>query len=270
MKRNGFIAEDQRGREEDYGPTGASCGAISSMMAESDLRYRRRTCSPLTSASPPFGVGTGAGTGVTPVPLIHILTRMIKMWNGVMGMPRQPRVAPAPFTYHVMNRGNHGETLFSERRDHEEFLMLLKKYKKKFRILIYHYVLMPNHVHLEMEQTENGGLAKFMHVVCMSYARRLNLRLKRTGHVWQSRYYSSVIKDDEYFLQCGKYIELNPVRAGIVSAPEAYPWSSYLMYSEGKNDPIVDQDPLYASLGSSLSARQSLYRKIVAVEPVEP
>lgn len=100
-----------------------------------------------------------------------------------------------------------------------------------------------------------------MQGLTLSFARKFNYQKEKTGHVWQGRFKSIPVETDDYFLKCGQYIELNPVRAKIVSDPVQYPWSSYARHALGADDPIVDEHPLYTDLGTSTQERRINYRK---------
>jgi len=163
-------------------------------------------------------------------------------------MGRQPRVLASNILFHIINRGNAQQAVFKDDCDYREYSELLVRYKEKFEVMIYHYVLMTNHVHMLLESRRDDSIPKFMQGVTLAHTRRFNDRHRRVGHVWQGRYKSIPIESDAYLLQCGRYIELNPCRASIVNHPSAYPWSSYHCYADGKADPIVDKHPFYAEL----------------------
>lgn len=126
---------------------------------------------------------------------------------------------------------------------------------------------MPNHIHLQMEPTQERGISKIMHRLTLAHTWYFNKKHHAVGHVWQGRFKSSLIDKDEYFLQCGLYIELNAKRAGLVEKPEDWPWSSYKLYAFGKSEPlveeIVDLDPFYLELADNPKKRQKIYRRMV-------
>jgi putative transposase len=174
-------------------------------------------------------------------------------------MPRALRNIVDNECYHIINRSNSGQLIFDSQAVYFEYQALLKKYAQKFGIRIYHYVLMPSHIHLLAEPT-NGGLSKFMQGLTLAHTRRVNNRMKKHGHLWQGRYKGILVKKDAYFLQCGQYIELNPVRAGIVKDPKDYPWSSYHAYADGIHNPIVTRDQFYEDLGKTMDERKAKYK----------
>lgn len=178
-------------------------------------------------------------------------------------MPRTARIAPQAFVYHVLTRGNNRQAIFKEDEDDLKYLELIKKYKEKYKFRLYHYALMTNHVHLVIETTETGGeLSQIMKGINLSYAQYYKAKYKHIGHFWQDRYKSIIISKDEYLLACGSYVELNPVRAGIVKDPKEYRWNSYRFNAYGKSSNIIDEHIIYEGLSSDESLRRE-YRKFV-------
>jgi len=110
---------------------------------------------------------------------------------------------------------------FRDETDHQRYIEILKRYKGRYQFKLYHYPLMKNHVHLVLETNEKGGsLAEIMKGTNISFAQRNRNRYDHTGHFWQDRYKSILISKDQYLLACGSYVELNPVRAGLLRPPE--------------------------------------------------
>jgi putative transposase len=178
-------------------------------------------------------------------------------------MPRTARIAPKEFVYHILTRGNNKQDVFKDEEDFLRYIDILKGYKEKYLFKLYYYVLMTNHVHLVMETTEAGGeLAQIMKGINLSYAQHFKNKYKYTGHFWQDRFKSIIISKDEYLLACGSYVELNPVRAGIVKDPREYLWSSYGANAYGKKDDLVDKHLIYDNLSSDEAVCKE-YRKFV-------
>lgn len=168
--------------------------------------------------------------------------------------------------YHLIARGNNHYFVFSQPGGFERFWELLLESKKKFLWKLSHDCLMANHVHL-LGQVERGGdLPKLMQFLLLEYSRWYRKNTAYVGHLWQGRYKSPLIEKESYFLECGRYIERNPVRAGLVQQLEDYPWSSYPYYALGKADPLIDEDPYYADLGGIAQARQEAYREFAKLE----
>lgn len=181
-------------------------------------------------------------------------------------MPRQARIIPPEGFLHVISRGNNRRKLFLVKNDFRIYYMLLNKLKEEESIRIYHYCLMSNHVHLLAGVGESSNISRFMKRLGLKYFYHYRKKHNYTGHLWQDRFKSKIIERDEYLMQCGKYIELNPIRAGIVKIAEDYPYSSYLYYGLGIKDKLIDEDPLYADFGSDNINRQLKYRKMIIDE----
>ncbi|MEO6665971.1 MAG: transposase [Nitrospiria bacterium] len=123
---------------------------------------------------------------------------------------------------------------------------------------------MTNHVHLVLAPTASEQLSLLMQSVGRRYVRYVNETYHRTGTLWEGRFKSAVVSDDTYLLACGRYIELNPVRAALADRPEAYPWSSYHARALGTPNLLVDEDPAYTALGETAAQRRGAYRAWVA------
>jgi putative transposase len=178
-------------------------------------------------------------------------------------VPRSARIAPKDFVYHVLTRGNNKQDVFKDDEDFRKYIEILWKYKNQYKNKLYHYVLMSNHVHLVMETTQAGGeLFQIMKGINLSYAQHYKKKYVYTGHFWQDRYKSIIISKDEYLLACGSYVELNPVRAGMVKAPKDYPWSSYGVNAYGKKDDLIDKHIIFNKLSTDESVRKE-YRSFV-------
>ena len=179
-------------------------------------------------------------------------------------MPRTARIAPKEYVYHILTRGNNRQEVFKDERDYKKYIEIVQRYKDKYKFKLYHYVLMRNHVHLILESIERGGtLAEIMKGINLSYAQYYKKRFKHIGHFWQDRYKSIIISKDDYLLACGSYVELNPVRAGIVEDPKDYKWSSYNVYAYGKKDFIADEHSIYKGLSRNEAERREKYREFI-------
>lgn len=174
-------------------------------------------------------------------------------------MARAARKVPEHGYIHVMCRGNNKRKLFFRPKDYMIFRKMVLIFKQAEKVKIYHYALMPNHVHFMVGVDDNSDLAKFMQRLSLTYYNYFKKRHQCVGHLWQGRFKSKIIGDEAYYLQCGKYIELNPVRAGLVSEPETYPFSSYKVYALSATDKLVDINPFYIELSRSIIVRQQFY-----------
>lgn len=178
-------------------------------------------------------------------------------------MPRTARIAPQEYVYHVLTRGNNKQDIFGDEEDFKKYIDILWKYKAKYLYKLYYYVLMTNHVHLVIETAEDGGnLSQIMKGINLSYAQHYKKKYKYTGHFWQDRFKSIIISKDKYLLACGSYVELNPVRAGMVKDPKDYSWSSYNANAYGKKDDLIDKHLIYDKLSTDEAVRKE-YRSFV-------
>ena len=165
---------------------------------------------------------------------------------------------------HVVCRGNDRQTLFNSTADFEMYLQLLNEARAIYPVYIYNYVLMDNHVHLLIEPKSDGNLAKVMEMVSKGYAKYFNKTYDRVGHVFQGRYKSFLIQTEKYFIACSRYIDLNPVKAGMVSDPKDYLWSGYSAWAAGQKGKIIlDAHEIYTDLGATQQERQIAYRAMV-------
>ena len=178
-------------------------------------------------------------------------------------MPRTARVAFPSMVYHVISRGNNREWVFNEVGDFERYLEICRRYKEKFEFRLYHWVLMSNHVHLILETPEKSSLSKIMQGMNLAYTIWFNRKSGKVGHLWQDRFKSAVVERDSYLLECGRYVERNPLRARMVEDLKEYAWSSYRVYAYGKADGITDRHEVYDAMGKESGTRQKAYREFV-------
>src|SRR4030066_1532561 len=150
-------------------------------------------------------------------------------------MARPLRIEFPGAYYHITSRGNERKAIFKNMGDRESFLSYLKLAYLRYGVVIHVFCLMNNHYHLLLE-TPKGNLSQIMRYINGAYSIYFNVKHKRTGHLFQGRYKAILVDADEYAGELSRYIHLNPVRAGIVSKPEQYLWSSY-QYYVGKKKP---------------------------------
>jgi len=175
-------------------------------------------------------------------------------------MPRLPRPIADGLLYHALNRGNNRAAVFGCADDYATFLQALAKTKKRYPFALYGYCLMTNHFHLLVEPSQVGDLGRFMQSVGRRYVRYINGTYQRSGTLWEGRFKSAAVSRDEYLMVCSRYIELNPVRAGLVNHPREYRWSSYQYRALGIPDCLLGEDPWYTGLGMNAEGRQKAYR----------
>lgn len=181
-------------------------------------------------------------------------------------MPRTRRIFYDGAIYHIINRGHNQQGILLDAEDFVKFKNIMADYLKKYDFNIFHYCFMLNHFHLIMRVNKVKHLPDIMKGVSLTYANHHKKKYSRVGCLFQSRYKSILIEKDEYLLECGRYIERNPVRAGLVKDPSEYQWSSYNYYAKGKKDTIITPNILYESLGATPSQRMQNYTKYV-IEP---
>jgi putative transposase len=178
-------------------------------------------------------------------------------------MPRHTRFCPAGFPVHIIQRGNNRQACFTCDQDIAAYAHWLDEGSVKYGVAIHGWVFMTNHTHLLLTPTSDDGISRLMQYLGRLYVRRFNYRYTRTGTLFDGRYKSSMVQDDQYLLNCLQYMELNPVRAGIVKDPGDYTWSSYKSHAFGKNIGMWTPHPLYLGLGSTHKSRQNFYREII-------
>jgi putative transposase len=175
-------------------------------------------------------------------------------------MPRKPRQSSFSGYYHFINRGVNKKKIFHRDEDFSFYKGLLKEYKEKFSVQIIHYCLMSNHTHMVVRCDEIGSLSRFAHFLQRRYAYYYCKAYRWAEQVFRSRYMSIPIESDAYLLECGRYIERNPLDAGLVQGPDDYKQSSYAFYAHGAPDELVTEAPLYEDLGKSPQERRLVYR----------
>jgi putative transposase len=178
-------------------------------------------------------------------------------------MARLPRLTLPGYPHHVIQRGNNRQPIFASGADRAFLLALLAENASKFRVAIHAYVLMDNHFHLLVTPETAVGLPQMMQAVGRRYVRYFNDLQGRTGTLWEGRYKSNLIQSERYLLACMIYIDLNPVRAGLVADPKDYPWSSHGHYVGLRSDRLVVPHPLVWQLGNTPFAREVAYAEMV-------
>jgi putative transposase len=178
-------------------------------------------------------------------------------------MARLPRLTAPGYPHHVIQRGNNRQPIFRSDDDFRLLLELLGEYSRAHRVAIHSYVLMDNHMHLLATPQTAQGLPGLMQAVGRRYVRIFNNRHGRTGTLWEGRYRSTVVQAERYLLACMVYIDLNPVRAGMVEEPAAYPWSSFRHYAGLAHDRLVTPHPLFWELGNTPFSREQAYQGLV-------
>ena len=179
-------------------------------------------------------------------------------------MARLARLTVPGYPHHLIQRGNNRQPIFVTDADRRLLLQLLEEHAKALEVAIHGYVLMDNHFHLLATPKDTTGIPKLMQAVGRRYVRAFNDRHGRTGTLWEGRYKSTLVQAERYLLACMVYIDLNPVRAGMVASPGDFPWSSHRFYVGQGTDRIVTPHPLFWALGNTPFAREQAYADLVA------
>ena len=178
-------------------------------------------------------------------------------------MARLPRLTLPGYPHHIIQRGNNRQTVFSSAADHQMFLALLEESARKFGVALHAYVLMGNHFHLLATPSTVEGLPQMMQAAGRRYVRYFNDTHTRSGTLWEGRYRGTVIDAGHYLLACMAYMDLNPVRAGLVAEAKDHPWSSYGHYAGLRVDGLLTPHPLVWALGNTPFAREAAYAELV-------
>lgn len=178
-------------------------------------------------------------------------------------MARLPRLTLPGYPHHVIQRGNNRQAIFASTADYETLLDLLAENAQKFGVALHAYVLMSNHFHLLATPESADALPQMMQAVGRRYVRYFNDRQGRSGTLWEGRYRSTLIQTERYLLACMVYIDLNPVRAGLVAEARDYPWSSHGHYIGLQSDKRITPPPLIWELGNTPFAREAAYADLV-------
>jgi putative transposase len=183
-------------------------------------------------------------------------------------MPRSARsnVWTTAACYHVLNRGHARETVFHDDADRQRFLELLARYRDRFGFRLYHYCLMDNHFHLLLQLPQAPRLSALLAGLQVAYWHHYRKRYDLVGHLFQGRCKTPAVEADSYLLSCGRYIERNPVAAGLVAVPWDYQWSSCRAYALGAADALVADNPWYEQLASEAAQRPERWRAFLLGE----
>lgn len=182
-------------------------------------------------------------------------------------MPRCARRIVPQVPLHITQRGVNRCPTFITDEDFAFYLWALRDASIGARCAVHSYVLMTNHVHLLLTPDSESGPATLMRSLGRRYVRRFNERYNRTGTLWEGRYRSAVVDSARYFFACSRYIEMNPLRAGLVDEPGAYEWSSFRYNAGGADDLVISPNPLYVALGAERDVQCAAYRALFDVEP---
>jgi putative transposase len=181
-------------------------------------------------------------------------------------MPRRARLILPNSPLHIVQRGHNRQPCFFADDDYRYFLYWLKKYAENYHADVHAYVVMTNHIHLLLSSADPSSPSGFMKALAQRYTQYVNWTYARCGTLWQGRYYSCLVQNDDYLLACYRYIESNPVRAGMVAHPSAYRWSSYRANAHGEADGVLKPHSCYEGLAQDADKRQAAYRALFDAE----
>lgn len=176
-------------------------------------------------------------------------------------MARKPRVCPAGVAQHIIQRGNNCQVCFGDDSDFAAYTHWLREAAERWAVAVHACVFMTNHVHLLATPDREHGVSGMMQDPGRRYVRHFNYRWQRSGTLWEGRFKSCLVQNTEYLLHCYRYIELNPVRARMVTEPAEYRWSSYRSNGLGVGSSLLTPHPEYLALGDS-SSRLANYRAL--------
>ena len=179
-------------------------------------------------------------------------------------MSRMPRIFIDGMTQHVIQRGNNRSDIFKSVADYEMFSDCLQEASIRCGFRIHAYVLMTNHFHVMATGETAGSIPRAMQAIGRRYVPYFNRRYSRTGTLFEGRYRSILLGDERYWYACLRYVEMNPVRAGLVETPDLYRWSSYRAHALGIRNAVLTEHPLYLRLGETAPQRELCWRIICA------
>lgn len=178
-------------------------------------------------------------------------------------MARLPRLTVPDYPHHIIQRGNNRQAIFTIPADRRFLLALLDENARKFGVAVHAYVLMENHFHLLATPQTGTSIPQMMQALGRRYVRYFNDTHGRSGTLWEGRYRSTLIQSERYLLACMAYLDLNPVRAGIVARAQDYPWSSHGHYIGLQQDALITPHALYWELGNTPFAREAAYSTLI-------
>ncbi|KAF0145271.1 MAG: hypothetical protein FD156_1102 [Nitrospirae bacterium] len=159
-------------------------------------------------------------------------------------MPRVVRGLADNYVYHIINRGNGRQEVFHKEKDYEAFIDIMKEAKERYSVKLFSYCLMPNHFHMVVMPERGDELSKCMQWLMTSHVRRYHRHYGSSGHIWQGRFKSFIVQKDSHLLMAMRYVEGNPLRAGLVSSAKEWPWSSHREMIGGKKNILAGEVPL--------------------------
>ncbi len=177
-------------------------------------------------------------------------------------MPRKPRFFIPDVPVHIVHRGHSRDPVFFEDEDYSTYAYWLGEASKRYGVQIHSFVLMTNHVHILITPPGTTSTSSFMQYIGRRYVPYMNQKYGKSGSIWEGRYKASLIQAEDYFLATMRYVELNPVRAGMVESPSHYRWSSFCHNSGIRKIRFVQNHPVYTSLATYDEGRFEAYKEL--------
>ena len=182
-------------------------------------------------------------------------------------MPRKNRqdTVDEASIHHIVQRSINRSAIFNMDEDYEYFKSLIRRYIERHGVSVYNYCVMSNHVHLLMYVNGMENLSKFIQSLSLAYSSYYRNVYKYSGYLWQGRYRNFPIKSGEYLLECARYIERSPARAGNnpINDVSDYRWSSYDFYARGARDDIITKNPSFDGMGSTDEEKREKYKEYI-------
>jgi putative transposase len=181
-------------------------------------------------------------------------------------MPRKPRFYQPGMSVHAFQRGHNKAPVFFNDEDYLVYLRFLKESADACGCMVHAYVLMTNHVHLLVTPETSTAISRLFQAVGRHFVPYMNKAYQRRGSLWEGRHKGNIIESEAYFLSCMRYIEMNPVRAGMVDHPAKYRWSSYAANAQGVDNAVIQVHEQSLALGNAPEVRQAAYRGLFEIK----
>ena len=179
-------------------------------------------------------------------------------------MPRTARLIVPDVAVHIVQRSHDRAACFLDDADREAYLHALRTHAMRFDCAVHAYCLMTNHVHVLLTPAERTSCSQLMKHVAQRYSKRMKAKTGRMGTLWESRFFSALVPSEMYALACYRYIDLNPVRAGLAAHPAEYRWSSYRANAAIQFDDFLVQHAAYSALATDHARRAAAYEALCA------
>ena len=181
-------------------------------------------------------------------------------------MARLARLVVPLQVHHLIQRGHNRQAVFRDDEDRRKYLEILREVASIHHVAVHAYVLMDNHVHLLVTPEDAQGLSRMMQAQGRRFVAWFNKRHEHIGTLWEGRFRATVIDSERYLLLCMRYLDLNPVRAGLLVQCREYAWSSHAHYIGARTDPLITEHPLFWALGNTPFERDAAYKELFSAD----